>query len=390
MQKFKTVLTKECVDNIRDRRTIISSLSVAALGPLVFVLLMSFVLNNAIGKAEDPLAVTVVGAEYAPSLIDYLERENTELSHKDLSDAETAVRAGEESLVLRIPADYGDLFGTGKPAAVDLVYDSSDFGPSQRHYRKARHILETYASTIGQLRLTVRGIDPLILNPVVVQEIDTASPAARALNLLSTIPYLIVLVIFMGGYYLAIDTTAGERENRSLEPLLAQPISRTELVLGKLGATGLFAVLVLLVFLIVFSLTIPMVPFHKVGMRVNFGILQALLVFAVCLPLIFMAAGLLTLVASYAKSYKEAQTYLSILIFVPTLPIIVTQFMDLQLSLWLMLVPSQSQATLINLVIAQEPIEWQYIFLSSLTTIAAGFVFAYLATRLYSKERILG
>ncbi|MGI9324814.1 MAG: ABC transporter permease, partial [Pseudomonadales bacterium] len=368
----------------------ISSMSVAALGPLIFVLLMGFVLNNAIGEYEEAMVMTITGADYAPSLVNYLKRENTELTLSELEDAENAVRDGKEALVLRVPKNYAERFSKGQSVTLDLVYDSSDFGPTQRHFRRARSMIETYAATLGQLRLSLRGIDPVVIAPLAVQEVDVSSPAARALTLLSTIPYLLVLAVFMGGFYLAIDTTAGERENHSLEPLLAQPVSRASLVLGKLGATALFGMLVLIVFLTVFALTVPLVPFHKVGMSVDFGFSQALTIFGLSLPLIFLAAGLLTLVASYAKSYKEAQTYLSVLIFLPTLPIIITQFMDLPLTWWLMLIPSQSQATLINLVISGEPLLPGYIMLSAITTILTGALFAYLAIRLYERERILG
>ena len=194
----------------------------------------------------------------------------------------------------------------------------------------------------------------------------------------------------MGGLYLAIDTTAGERENKSLEPLLAQPVSRAELVLGKMGATSVFGVLVLILFLTVFTLSVPLVPFHKVGMQLDFGAADALLVWVICLPLVLLAAALLTVVASFAKSYNEAQTYLSLMIFIPTMPIIVTQFMDLELKWWLMLIPSQSQATLTSLVLSGEPVPGLYLAISAATTLALAAPLGWVAIRLYSKERILG
>lgn len=390
MSGLLTVLRKECIDNLRDRRALLSSSLLAILGPVALVAFMSFVLDSALGKSEAPLALTVSGAEHAPQLIAYLERENTDIKAVTLEDPAAAVRDGQETLVLSIPEDYGERFATGQPLALPLVFDSSAFGPSRSNFARANSLLYRYSATIGQLRLSLRGIAPSVTQPINVQEVDVSSPAARALTLLSSVPYLLVLVVFMGGFYLAIDTTAGERDNHSLEPLLIQPISRAQLVLGKLLATAVFGTLALALFLVVLALALPMVPFHKVGMSLTFGPLQAVSALLICLPLVLTAAGLLTLAASYAKSYKEAQTYLGLLLIVPTMPVLITQFMDLELSWWLMLIPSQSQASLVSQIIIGEPVNGFYVGLSVLSSLLVGALFGWLAVRLYSTERILG
>ncbi|MEM9743578.1 MAG: ABC transporter permease [Pseudomonadota bacterium] len=390
MNGFLTVLRKECLDNVRDRRSIISSLTLALLGPVFFVGLMAFVLNTTLGKSDAPLELTVMGSENAPGLIDYLERENTIINEASFDDAADAVRDGTESLILVIPESFGEQFASGKPLALPLIYDSSSFGPTRRNYGRARDIIRRYAATIGQLRLSVRGVAPSITQPLRVQEVDVSSPAARALQLLSSLPYLLIVVVFMGGFYLALDTTAGERDNHSLEPLLIQPISRASLVLGKLASTATFGALALIAFLVMLAVSLPLVPFHKVGMSLSFGPLQGAQAFFVCLPLVFMAAALLTLAASYAKSYKEAQTYLGLLLIVPTAPILITQFMDFEPSAWLMLIPSQSQASLVSQILIGESLEPLHVLLSVAATLLIGMLFSLMAIRLYSTERILG
>ena len=368
----------------------LSSSLLAVLGPISFVGLMAFVLDSALGKSEAPLDLTVTGAEHAPQLIAFLERENTNITAVTIDDPAGAVRNGKETLVLSIPEDYGERFAQGQSLALPLVYDSSAFGPARRNYSRARGLIARYSATLGQLRLSVRGINPGITAPVNVQEVDVSSPAARALTLLSSIPYLLIVVVFMGGFYLAIDTTAGERDNHSLEPLLIQPIKRAELVLGKLSATAVFGAFALTLFLTVLALALPIVPFHKVGMSLSFGFRQGLAAFLICLPLVFAAAGLLTLAASYAKSYKEAQTYLGLLLIIPTMPVLITQFMDLEPHWWLFLIPSQSQASLVSQIITGEAVEPLHVLLSASATLLLGALFAWLAIRLYSTERILG
>jgi len=389
MRGFMTVLRKECTDNIRDRRTIISSFSLALLGPALFVGLMAFVLNTALGTSTDAVVLTVVGSENAPQLVSYLEQQNTEISREELENPKQAVIDGSHDLILVIPETYARRFSNGEINSLPLIYDSSSLGKARRNYNQVRGMIRRFAQGIGFLRLQLRGVDPSITAPVLVQEVDTASPAARALTILATLPYLLVLVIFMGGFYLAIDTTAGEREHGSLEPLLSQPTSRTQLVLGKITATSIFGAMSLVLFLASLAVAVPFVPLHKIGMSLEISLGACVGIFLVALPLIFFAASLLTVVASFAKSYKEAQTYLTIVILVPTMPLIIAQLLGVEASTSLMLVPSLSQSTLISALIIGEPVEWLHLVVSAITTGTLGAGLAWLAISLYRRESIL-
>ncbi len=389
MNGFSIVLAKECRDNIRDRRTIISSLSLAVLGPALFVGLMAFVLDSAVGESSDPVEITVIGAEHAPGLVAFLETQNTRIDRVELDDPRGAVADGSRGLILSIPADYPERFAVGQVTTVSLIYDSSDMGKSRRNFRMARQFILAHARMIGLLRLQLRGVDPAIATPVQVQEVDTASPAARALAILATLPYLLVLVIFMGGFYLAIDATAGEREHGSLEPLLTQPISRGALVLGKVAATAVFSAASLALFLASLAISLPYAPLHKVGMSLHIDAATASTVFVMALPLILFAAALLNVVASFAKSYKEAQTYLTFVILIPTLPLIITRMMNVEPSAALMMIPSLSQGTLINDAVAGEPVQWVYLLISVASTAVTAGLLTLLAVYLYKRERIL-
>lgn len=389
MRGFGIVLAKECRDNLRDRRTMIASLSLALLGPIGFVALMIFVLNTAVGHAEERFTLTVVGGEYAPDLLDYLERQRIDLERVTLDDPRQAVMDGLHDLVLVIDPDYPERFAAGQVSSLGLIHNSARLGSAQRHFLSARQMIGAYSQKIGVLRLQLRGVEPTLLVPVQVAEIDTASPASRALTLLAALPYLLVLVIFMGGFYLAIDATAGEREHGSLEPLLAQPISRTQLVLGKLGAAALFSALALALFLTSLALALPRVPLQDVGMSLQFGFATCARIFLIAIPLIVFGAALLTAVACFAKSYKEAQTYLAMVILVPTVPLIVTQFLNLEPSAPLMLIPSLSQAMLISARISGETLPPDYAWIAALATALAAALVAAIAIALYRRERIL-
>ena len=389
MKGMRTVLIKECRDNIRDRRTILSSFSLALLGPALFIGLMSFVLNAAVGESDDPIEVAVIGADNAPNLVAHLASQNTTLTHIEAADPRAEIISRRQNLILLISDDYQERFARGEINAVTLLHDSSKLGSSRRHFSAARSMISGYARRIGLLRLQLRGVDPTVVNPVIVQEIDTASPAARALTVLATLPYLLVLVVFMGGFYLAIDATAGEREHGSLEPLLCQPISRNQLVLGKILSASLFSAMSLVLFLLSLAIAIPFAPLHKIGMSLAINLPSYTAIFLVTTPLMVFGAAVLTAVASFAKSYKEAQTYLTGVVLVPTMPLILTQLMNVEPFAWLMTAPSLSQSMLIGQLITGEPLNLSYLLISFGSTGIAAAAMVRLAIWLYSRENIL-
>ena len=390
MNKFWIVFCKEFVDNIRDRRTLLSSFSVAIMGPIFFVGVMVFVLDRALGESDQPVRFAVVGAEFAPQLMAFLGSQNTEMEKIEAQDPRSLVTDGSHRLVLVINPDYAERYARGNVNTLILIHDSSEFSSTRRNLAQLRGYISQYSRTIGSLRLWLRGIDPSISSPITTQELDVASPAARALTVLASLPYFLVLVIFMGGFYLAIDTTAGEREYGSLEPLLTQPASRAQLVMGKIAATCVFVMMSLLVFLLSLYISVPFVPFERIGMALEIGLAQLLPIFVVSIPLILFAAALLTVVASFAKSYKEAQTYLTFVVLVPTLPLLLAQLMNVETSLLVMLVPSLSQATLMADLIKGETISVLHMMVSMFSTAVYASFFIALAVLLYRRERILG
>ncbi|MEZ5598053.1 MAG: ABC transporter permease [Pseudomonadales bacterium] len=393
MKPFLTVYLKECVDNFRDRRTIISSFSLALMGPLLFVGLMTFMLQKTLGERDDAIHFAVVGGENAPTLMQRLAAANANaepITLADDADPRTLVTSGNHDLVLLIPDDYATRQSRGERVTLTLVYDSSELGSASRRARILEGQIEAYSRIIGLLRLQLRGIDPGLVQPISVQRLDVASNAEKALMVLSMVPYFILLVAFMGGFYLAIDTTAGEREHGSLEPLLSQPISRAALVLGKIAATCTFAGASLLLLLAGFYVGLPLVPLERIGLSLGFTAGNCLLIFLVMLPMIWLAAALLTVVASMARTYKEAQTYLSFLVLVPTLPIMFTQLMSLEPTPWMMLLPSLSQSFLISDFMTDDAVAIRDVALSIGSTGLLAALLTRLAISIYQRERILG
>lgn len=342
MNTTLTVFLKEVKENLRDRRTLTSALIFGPLiGPIIFVLIMNTVLTRELNKADQPIQVPVIGAQYAPNMIDALKQQGLD-PQPAIADAEAAVRDRDTDVVLRIPKDFGKSWRNGQTAQVELIYDSSvrDAGSS---VDRVRRMLATYSRHEGAMRLVARGLAPTMMAPVSVDDRDQSTPQSRAGQLFSIMPYFFVLTIFMGGMYLAIDLTAGERERQSLEPLFANPVPRWTILLGKLGAICVFSLTSLLISVVAFGVCGRLIPADRMGMTLDLGMSFALQVLLIMLPLIMLLASLQTLVAAFAKSYREAQTYLSVLMLVPALPSILLSVAPVKVAAWMYDIPLLGQ-----------------------------------------------
>lgn len=390
--QIRTVFQKEVLDNFRDRRALLSSLVFAPIfGPIMFAILISIAIEQAFVEADDEVQLAVVGEDLAPGLMSYLESREVNIMSgvSDEAAARELVRQGEHDVVLVIDPAYPENFEAGTPATVRLVIDRSNKGAVKTMHRVSV-LLGTYNATLVSLRLRARGISHTVLAPLSIDEEDVSTPAGRSVLLLGMMTYLILAVILFGGMYLAIDTTAGERDRGSLEPLLTLPAPRTTLIIGKMLATLLFMLLSLAVALVGIAISLNFVPLEELGMRTHFTLLVALQVFAIMLPFAVLGTSLLTVVASFTRSYKEAQTYLSIVIAVPTLPILLAIIYTVKPSLVLMTVPSLSQHLLMTELMKGELLDPVFALTSAGATAALGIGFAWIATRLYNREAILG
>jgi sodium transport system permease protein len=194
----------------------------------------------------------------------------------------------------------------------------------------------------------------------------------------------------MGGMYLAIDTTAGERERRSLEPLLTTPVARGSLLLGKVAATVVFMLISLALTLVGFIIAQHYLPLEELGMSSGFDARTALIAFCLLAPFAALGAFLMTLVASFTRSYKEAQTWLGLLLLVPTLPVALATWLNVQPSVALMWVPSMSQHLLITAFIRQDVVPAFMLAQSVISTLIYAASLAVVAIRLYKREALLG
>ena len=387
MSALFTVWRKEVTENLRDRRTVINSLLMGpVLGPVLFVGMMSLMMTRELDRADAPLKLPVVGAEHAPKLVGFLKQQSVEVLPAP-ADPEAAVKAQEHDVVLRIPAEFDAQWRAGEPAVVELVYDASQ-RDANRPRERARTLLENYGRQVSALRLLARGLHPSLSTPVAVLERDQSSAASRAGLIMAFMPYVLMLGAFIGGMYLAIDTTAGERERRSLEPLLATPNPPSAIMLGKLGATCTFALASLVLTLVAFALLVPALPLDRMGFRLDFGMLTALKVLLLCVPVVLFASALQTLIAAFAKSYREAQSYLQLLMFLPMLPSILVLILPLKIETWMMATPLLAQNLAINKLVRGETLPPLHFALAIGVMLVLALIATAISAQVYKREQL--
>jgi len=387
------VCLKEILETARERRTLFSLLIGPLIGPALFVFLMNVMVSQQLSSVEDRLDVAMLGAERAPNLLAYLRaREIYPLEApeiKSLDDAADAVAAGRRDLVVAIDDRYGEDFGTARTARVTLIYDRSK-QRVQGRVERVRGAINAYGQQIGVLRLVAHGVDPTLQRPLIVDDRDVSTSAGRAVLLLGTFTYFLLFALLSGGMHLAIDTTAGERERKSLEPLLTLPVPRASLLLGKMAATVVYMLAALAVTLAAYVIVMRHLPLEKLSMTSSFGLASAVAAFLVLLPIAPLGAALMTLIASFTRTYREAQTYISFMLLVPTFPVLFAAITNVEASSKLMWIPSLSQHLLVTALIKAQPLDPVQVALSAGSTLAFAALLGWLAVRLYRREAILG
>jgi sodium transport system permease protein len=386
------VFVKEFRENLRDRRTVATALLFGPVfGPIFFSLMLQFSLDRSRLGADEVVEVAVIQRENAPNLVAWLESQRI-VVHPLAGDAAAARRAvtrHEARVVLEIPPAFGEQLAAGRPAVLRLYADSSRTG-DERYSGRLAAVISRYSQQIAGQRMLLRGVDAQQLTPIAVQEVDVATPAARALLVLGMLSFFIILSLLTGGMYLAIDTTVGERERGTLEPLLATPVPRDALLLGKLMATCSYMLLSMSMTTTALCFTLGRINLEQFGMSANLGPGTALAIIAVTAPLIPFLAAVMTLIAAWTRSPREAQAWLGILQLVPTLPLVFASLMNLSASLPLMVVPSLSQHLLITRILRAEALDPVQTAVSLAATLLLGALLLVPAIRLYRTERILG
>ncbi|HET7202816.1 MAG TPA: ABC transporter permease [Steroidobacteraceae bacterium] len=388
MRALWIVLRKELLDAFRDRRMVLVAFLVMPLAvPSILGGTAALGARKHAEQLEGTLRLPVVGAEYAPNLVAWLAQQNIEIVAPP-TDADEDVRAQRHDVVLRIDDGFAEDWRGGRPARVEVIFDGSRPIATGATVARVRGLLDGYSETVGTLRLVARGIHPAVAHPLQVGTRNVAAPEARFDLTQQLLPYLLLLLAFIGGMQVAIDATAGERERQSLEPLLATPASREAIISAKILATAVFALLTVTMTLLAYRVSLAVMPGDLLEASFAIGPIALLELFLVILPIVLLGATVLTGLAAFARSYREAQGYLPLLLFLPMVPTLVLMVAPVRTRPWMLAVPFLGQNQLILQVLRSEhiaPTEW---FISLGAGVALVVVAWLVAARLYHQEHL--
>ena len=388
MSGLGTIYKKEILENLRDRRSLFNSVLLGPiLFPILFIGLGYFASSKQQERAEQILEVPVVGAEYAPNLVNFLEQQGVVIQAAP-DDPESMVRSQEVPVVIRIPEKFPQQWQAGKPAVVEVIADPSR-RESETPMRRVRGLLMAYGSQIGQLRLQLRGVSPSIQTPIMVKDVDLSTPQSRGMLVMIMLPYVLMITAFTGGMHLAIDSTAGEKERKSLEPLLINPVPRWQIMLGKMSATATFAFASLSLTLLSFRFAFPLLPTGALGVDLSLDATALGGILLAVAPVVILAAAMLTTLASLAKSLREAQSYMGLVFMIPMIPSIIFMVNPVTPVTWMMSIPMFSQNLLIGEFVRGESVPLTWLAMSMGSTLLIGLLFAAVAATLFNRPRIV-
>jgi sodium transport system permease protein len=347
------VFRKELVDALRDRRTLaMVLLSSVAVGPLVLVLISTLVSGFEMRAEQRELVVQ--GIEFAPTLRNYALRQTYTLRAAP-ADFERQLKDNKlGDPVLVVGRDFEAELARGELPVVELVASSTN-PRAQASAGRLLRLLQGFNQEQATLRLAVRGVSPAALEALQVEERDLADPAARAAQWAGIVPFFVLMAVLYGALNAALDTTAGERERGSLEPLLMNPAPRLALVLGKWGAAASVGMLIAVLSCLSFLPGQWLLRSETLAAMFRFGAREAALFIALLLPLAGALAALLMAIAIRCRTFKEAQAGATLVVLAVSLLPLLTLFNQEGEAPWHLWVPALAQVTLMSRVLKGEP-----------------------------------
>ena len=347
-----TVLKKELVDALRDRRTLMTVLASSVLmGPLVLMAISGLVAS--LEASAEQREVYVAGLAHAPTLRNFFERQ-TYVVKDAPADYELQLRKATFSdPVVVVPDDFEAALVRGEAPVVEIVSDGAN-QRAEASTGRIERLLGAFGRERATLALALRGVSVQLLEPIEVEERDLASTQTRATRITGMLPYFVMIAMLYGALNAALDTTAGERERGSLEPLLMNPPERWALVAGKWGAVACVSMLIAVLSCFSFLPGQWVLRSDTLAAMFQYGPREAALFLVVLLPFAAAVSALLMAVAIRCKSFKEAQASSTVVMLAASLLPLVNVFSLGGDSPWHLWVPALAQNVLMTRVLKGE------------------------------------
>ena len=390
--KFLIVMRKELREALRDRRALGVLLLMVVLYPLLLWIALHKMIDLTTKAEHENIKIVVIGAPQVPTLLTLLKQKNVQVTTRDgMSDAEVTELLLQHDYVgvVKVDEKFTVNYVAMRPARIELWFDSAS--ELQSKLRRVEGVLHAYNNTIAGARLLAHGVSPAVLAPIQLQYYDTATNASRSVQFIGVLLGMFFVTTFIFCMNTAMDTTAGERERRSLEVLLAQPVRPFALIVGKWLATASLAIVGLTLELTVAHFILKWMPLEEIGMswRVSLPMLFGMI--ACAIPLCLFAAAFEIALAMNAKTFKEAQTMMSFALLLPMMPAIIVPMLDLNTALWMYALPVLSNQTLLMEVAKGQTVgALPYLLTIDSSLLCATVAVAFAAWRLRSEKYVLG
>ncbi len=383
---------KELIGTIRDRRTI----RVMIIVPLIFYPLLFAGIGylNKIGNLKSEEAVSkimVTGAEFAPQLIQYLKEDEKVEILSSSPDAYSQLEDSDIQLILEIPEDFKVKVEQGEVGNLRLKYDATEL-KSRIAQQRITELIENYSREIIRQRLSLLSLPEDFLKPIILQEENIASAEKVTGSLLAfLLPYLVIILIFVGAMHTAIDLTAGEKERGTIATLLVSQVSRLEIVLGKCFTVMTVSLTSMILGLLGLSIAFLSSTTGTNGFEgIKFGISlnTVFLLFLVLLPLVGLTSSVLVMIGIFARNVREASSYITPIYMLTIFLGVISINQGIEITDKMFLFPILNNSFVFRELL-MEKIYWNHIW----TTFFANTVLAGLAllgaTRLFTKEEVL-
>ncbi|MFP6806280.1 MAG: ABC transporter permease [Pseudomonadales bacterium] len=385
MHPITVVLGKEIRDARRDKRSVLSAFLFPIFAPVMVYFMLTAIIE--LRTDAEKITIPIQGGERAPVLIQWLQEKDVKAT-EFTGDARAVVKDKEEKVVLIIPENYQQRLSELRTVRIEVVSDSSRTD-AQPVIARVYQLLREYNGEIASLRLITRGVSPEVMRVIVGENVDVASQQQRTAAALNFIPLYIIMAAFVAGMGIAVDSTAGERERKTLEPLLINPIERHYIVIGKWIAASLFSALGMVMTLILCVMAMLHVPLDQIGLQFSVSPVQVMLMIIATLPLALLATSMQLLLGMFAKSFKDAQSYIGFLILLPVVPSMYMMFNPVAMQDWMFAVPMLGQHLLLVEVLGGKSVPLIAYFYSALSCLVLGMAFVLITARLFKRESII-
>jgi sodium transport system permease protein len=385
MTAILTVFRKEMIDHLRDKRSILVAMLYPLMGPLLLGMMFLFVGGSMRVSTGAPLIVPVWHPDGAPDLVRFLERQGVTIRNLT-ADPQALVSGGGATLAVILPARPAA--GPQDPIPVHLLTNPSRFDSIVAAGRVIEMLNQYQRETLLD-RLRSAGLPAGIVEVLSIRQENVGRAAGPSVILLTMIPPFLIFTLFTGGVHVMLDSTCGERERGSFEPLMMNPVTRGQVLTGKLGATIVFTLMAVGVQAVAFWVMLHVVPRGSLGLAAAPGTLRLALVVSVCAPLVVLAAATQLLISAVTRSMKEAQTYLGLLPLIPGLAGMVLALAPVNARPLLAAIPTFGQTLLMGQLVRSEAVSAAFVAITAVATLTATGLLLVLAFRLYDREAIL-